>query len=68
MSIDKGGHVKIVDFTFLTQSNMAKLFDENCLSPGYTAPEAFMYEKTIAKTAFDERSNVFSVGCILFEM
>jgi len=66
--IDKEGQVKIVDFTFLTQANMFKLFDQDYLSPGYTAPEAFMYDKTIAKTTFDDRSNVFSVGCILFEM
>jgi len=66
--IDKEGQVKIVDFAFLTQANMSKLFDPGYLSPGYTAPEAFMYDKTMTKTTFDDRSNVFSVGCILFEM
>lgn len=66
--INKQGQVKIIDFIFLNHFNMVELFHERNLIPGFIAPEVFKYNKAKPKTAFDEKSNVFSVGCILFEM
>jgi len=62
--ITKEGQVKVVDFVFQTKYEKEELFDETSLRSGYIAPEMLKS----SKTAFDKRSNVFSVGCILFEM
>ena len=63
--LDKDGHVKIIDFFLLTKSNKPETLNEGSMSPGYTAPEVF---NTARSASYDERINVFSVGCILFEM
>ena len=66
--LTKEGNVKIIDFLYLTRSNMADLAQQKALCPGYIAPEVLKYDKRIPETTFNEVSNVFSVGCILFEM
>jgi len=66
--IDKEGKVKVVDFVFINKANMAELTDEKALTPGYIAPEIFKYDQMTPRTCYDEKSNIFSVGCIFFEM
>jgi len=66
--IDKEGKVKVIDFLFINKANMAELTDEKTLTPGYIAPEIFKYDTMNPRTAYDEKSNIFSVGCIFFEM
>jgi len=66
--LTKEGNIKIIDFLYLTRSNMEDLAQQKALCPGYIAPEVLKYDKRIQGTTFNETSNVFSVGCILFEM
>ncbi len=66
--IDQQGNVKITDFYFVTKSNLADFLDDQLLYPGFIAPEIFKYNRKIPSTAYNEKCNVFSAGCILFEL
>lgn len=59
-----GGHVsaKIADFGFARILEAARLATTLCGSPLYMAPEV------LAEQQYDSRSDLWSVGVILFEM
>lgn len=59
--------VKIIGFDLAT-NNLSKHSFKKCGPPGYIAPEIFWYNSTIKTTVYNDRCDVFSAGCILFEM
>jgi len=66
--IDKNDKVKIVDFGLATFVSLDKYIFKKCGTPGYIAPEVFRYDEDNSDTDYDERCDVFSVGCMLFHM
>lgn len=66
--LDKGEKIKIVDFGLATFINIDDYIFKKCGTPGYIAPEVFKYDVKVPTTAYDDRCDVFSVGCILFYM
>ena len=66
--LDKGDKIKIVDFGLATFINLDDYIFKKCGTPGYIAPEVFKYDAKIPTTHYDDRCDVFSVGCILFYM
>ena len=66
--IDKKGKAKIADFGLATYINEKEYIFKKCGTPGYIAPEVFKYEPNILSTAYGDRCDVFSAGCILFYM
>lgn len=66
--IAKGGEVKIVDFGLATYIDSSDYIHKKCGTPGYIAPEVFKYNPKDPKTIYDERCDVYSAGCILFNM
>jgi serine/threonine protein kinase len=66
--IEKDGTVKIVDFGLSTYVNVPKYIFKKCGTPGYIAPEVFKYKSKVPTTSYNDRCDVFSVGCILFNM
>jgi len=66
--IQDGGKVKIVDFGMATYINTPKYIFTKCGTPGYIAPEIFKYDQNKETTAYNDRCDVFSAGCILYYM
>jgi len=66
--IQEGGKVKIVDFGMATEINIPKYIFNKCGTPGYIAPEIFKYDQNKESTAYNDRCDVFSAGCILYYM
>jgi len=67
--IDKDGNVKITDFGLVTRLSVSNNHtDERCGAPGYIAPEVFKYDKRVISTTYNAKCDVFSAGCIFFEM
>jgi len=66
--IGKGDKVKIADFGLSTFIKTKDYIFKKCGTPGYIAPEVFKYNEKNSSTAYDSRCDVFSVGCIFFQM
>lgn len=64
----KTGKVKIIDFGLAAKFNEGELLYTSCGSPGYIAPEVFDFDFRNSGTAYNDRVDVFSIGCILFGM
>ncbi len=60
--IDYNGHVKLADFGAAIATHQEPAPDEIVGSPGYLSPE----QANLA--ALDHRSDIFAVGCVLYEM
>jgi len=67
--IDKNCNVRIIDYGLVTQfrDNTEYIFDR-CGTPGYIAPEVFSFNKEDPETAYNDKCDVFSIGCIFFQM
>jgi len=66
--IDPEGDCKVIDYGLVNYLNLPTFMENSCETPGYTAPEVFLYNKKNPSTAYSEKCDVFSAGCILFEM
>jgi len=68
--VEDSGKVKIVDFGMATYFNntSTKFIFNKCGTPGYIAPEVFKYDPNREITAYNDRCDVFSAGCVLFYM
>ena len=66
--LDKGEKVKIVDFGLATFIDVSGYIFKKCGTPGYIAPEVFRYDDKDPSTVYDDRCDVFSVGCLLYYM
>jgi len=67
--IQPNGEIKIIDLGLSTYMNLPEYLFRTCGgSFGYMAPEAFDNHEAITDGCYDHRCEVFSTGCILFEM
>jgi len=64
--LERGEKIKIVDFGLATLINVPEYIFKKCGTPGYIAPEVFKYDQKDHSTAYDDRCDVFSVGCIFY--
>lgn len=65
---EETGALKIMDFGLATKINIPEYIYKICGTPGYIAPEVFNYNKNVPSTGYNDKCDVFSVGCILFFM
>eukprot|EP00331_Platyophrya_macrostoma_P001213 CAMPEP_0176405486 /NCGR_PEP_ID=MMETSP0127-20121128/360_1 /TAXON_ID=938130 /ORGANISM="Platyophrya macrostoma, Strain WH" /LENGTH=571 /DNA_ID=CAMNT_0017784541 /DNA_START=311 /DNA_END=2026 /DNA_ORIENTATION=- len=65
---NKGEKLKIVDFGLATFISVDDYLFKKCGTPGYIAPEVFKYDPKKPETAYNDRCDVFAIGCILFYM
>ena len=66
--IEKRGKVKIIDFGLATHIKATDYIFKKCGTPGYIAPEVFKYDVKVPGTYYDEKCDIFSVGCIMYYM
>ena len=66
--LDKSDKIKVVDFGLATFIKVDTYIFKKCGTPGYIAPEVFKYDEKNPLTNYDDRCDVFSVGCILVDM
>jgi len=66
--IGEVGKVKFVDFGFATSLHKNEHIFRKCGTPGYIAPEVFKYDQNNPTTSYNDKYDLFSVGCILFYM
>jgi serine/threonine protein kinase len=62
---DEAGHVKLVDFSFVTHPDPSGRCDTVCGSPGYLSPELL---NTKFNGGYTYTVDWWSFGCIIFEM
>jgi serine/threonine protein kinase len=60
--LTKGGEVKITDF------GIARIKSEQTLSKGIIGSPSYMSPEQIKEQPVDERSDIFSLGCVLYEL
>jgi phosphorylase kinase gamma subunit len=53
--------IKIIDFGFAMLMEEGEKYTDACGTPNYVAPEVFRGD-------YDKRSDIFSLGCIMFLM
>ena len=66
--LDKNGKVKIADFGLATVIDLPEYIFKKCGTPGYIAPEVFKFDQKDKNTAYNDRCDVYSAGCIFFYM
>ena len=66
--VDKNNSIKIIDFGLATKIDGKEYIFQKCGTPGYIAPEVFKYDKNKPETTYNQKCDVFGVGCILFYM
>ena len=66
--LDQNEKVKIVDFGLATFIDIPEYIFKKCGTPGYIAPEVFKFDQNDPTTAYDDRCDVFSAGCIFYYM
>jgi len=66
--VEEGGKIKIVDFGMATYINIPEYIFNKGGTPGYIAPEVFKFDPQRPSTAYNDRCDVFSTGCILYYM
>jgi tRNA A-37 threonylcarbamoyl transferase component Bud32 len=64
--LDKDFNLKIADFGLATHMDVSEYLFKKCGTPGYIAPEVFSYDQRNSEANYDDRSDVFSIGCIFF--
>jgi serine/threonine protein kinase len=65
---DKSGSLKLIDFGLATKIDVPEYIFKICGSPGYIAPEVLSYDKNDTASSYNDRCDVFSAGCIFFNM
>jgi len=66
--IDNDLNVKIIDFGLAAYYDTEDLLHDRCGTAGYIAPEIFSFVRKMPSTYYDNKCDVFSTGCILFQM
>jgi len=66
--IQPKGDIKLIDLGLTTYMNLPEDLLRVSGSPGYIAPEAFDFNEKEPCARYDHRCEVFSAGCILYEM
>jgi len=66
--LDKESKIKIADFGLATLIDLPEYIFKKCGTPGYIAPEVFKYDPKNPVTAYDDKCDVFSAGCIFYYM
>jgi serine/threonine protein kinase len=66
--IDSNEKLYIGDFGLSTFIKRPKYLFKRCGTPGYMAPEVFCYNEKLSHTFYDDKCDVFSVGCIFYQM
>lgn len=66
--IEKSKDVKIADFGLATLVHIDQYLFKKCGTPGYMAPEVFKYNEQLPSTAYNEKCDLFSIGCIFYYM
>jgi len=66
--IDSASNIKVTNFGLATFANAPKINFRNCGTPGFIAPEVISFDEGNPESLYDARCDVFSAGCIFFEM
>ena len=66
--VEKGDKIKITDFGLASLIDKKNHIFKKCGTPGYMAPEVFRFNERMPSTDYDDRCDIFSIGCIFFEM
>jgi len=67
--IEDSTDIKIISFSLATFLDSPKVNFRTCGTPGYIAPEIFGHdEQEESRKIYDTKCDVFSAGCILFQM
>jgi len=66
--IDHEDRIKIIELGLATYADVPAYVFKRCGSAGYIAPEVFHYRCDVPSTKYNDRCDVFSIGCILFDM
>ena len=66
--VDKDDRVKIIELGLASYIDVPAYVFKRCGSAGYIAPEVFHYVCDAPSTKYNDRCDVFSIGCILFDM
>lgn len=66
--LDDGNRVKIAGFSLATFVNSKKTNFGACGTPGYIAPEVLAYEDKKDNQPYNDKCDVFSAGCIFFQL
>jgi len=66
--VDSEFNVKIIDFGLAAYYNNMDFLHDRCGTAGYIAPEIFGFKRENPATAYSDRCDVFSVGCIFFQL
>jgi len=66
--MNKEGQIKLMDLGLATGTDMFSSAFKKCGSPGYIAPEVFLYREGLSSTNYNAICDAFSAGCILFYM
>jgi len=68
--IDKDCNIKVIDFGLVEHfdNNNTEFIFERCGTPGYIAPEIFCFKKSDPESAYNDKCDVFSIGCIFFQL
>jgi len=66
--VDDDLNVKIIDFGLAAYYNSKDFLHDRCGTAGYIAPEVFKFNRKNPFSAYNDRCDVFSAGCILFQM
>jgi serine/threonine protein kinase len=67
--IDENLNVTIIDFGLALHVEKDKEYlYSQCGTPGYIAPEILRYDHNIPSTHYNEKCDVFSLGCIFYQL
>jgi len=66
--IDDEKKIKVAGFSLATYSNTAKINFGTCGTQGYIAPEVLTYDEKKSHEFYDDKCDVFSAGCIFFQL
>ena len=62
------GKIKIADFGLASQIKSMNPIYKKCGTPGYMAPEILSYDEKSRFLTYDDKCDIFSVGCIFYYM
>jgi len=60
--------IKVIDFGLAAHNDTQDFLHDRCGTAGYVAPEIFAFHRYNPCSYYDNKCDVFSAGCILFQM